>query len=85
MSGEHDVCPKCGAEAWCCGCGPKAEMTSAEAWERFVGAMRHGSPFVTQQERAKAYAEACVREARAEEEEKRRLFREQLGEGGTGR
>jgi hypothetical protein len=47
--------------------------------------MRHGSPFVTQQERAKAYAEACVREARAEEEEKRRLFREQLGEGGTGR
>jgi len=20
MSGEHDVCPGCGAEAWCCGC-----------------------------------------------------------------
>jgi len=40
-------------------------MTSEEAWERFVGAMRHGSPFVTQQERAKAYADARVREARA--------------------
>ena len=20
MSGEHDVCPGCGAEAWCCSC-----------------------------------------------------------------
>jgi len=20
MSGEHDVCPDCGAEAWCCSC-----------------------------------------------------------------
>ena len=30
MSGEHDVCPGCGAEAWCCSC--KAKMTSQEAW-----------------------------------------------------